>query len=100
MSKKALYLGFCLAVLAALTTLPAPAVPAPSYSQTGTGGTMALACSNAVQKIKNNCDLHGTITTTQGSCQPLHDFNGNVIGYVCTCTATASYCVNFIDPQL
>lgn len=101
MSKKALQLGFCLAILAMLTTLPAPAAPAPSltYTQSGVGGTMAQACSNAVQKIKDNCDIHGTITTDPGSCKPLYDFNGNLLGYACTCTATASYCGKFIDPQ-
>lgn len=99
MSRKALQLGFCLAILAVLTALPASAIPAPSYSQTAVGGTMAQACNNAIQEIKNDCDVHGTITTTPGSCKPLYDFNGNLLGYVCTCTATASYCANFIDPQ-
>lgn len=99
MSRKALQLGFCLVILAALTTLPAPAIPSPSYTQSGVGGTMAQACNNAIQKINNNCDFHGPITTNPGSCKPLWGPDGTVIGQVCTCSATATYCGNFIDPQ-
>lgn len=100
MSRKALQLGFCLAILAALAAFDAPAAQAIdlSYTQSGIGGTMAQACNNAIQKIKDNCDRHGTITTDPGRCLPLWDLNGNVIGYACTCEATASYCVNFIPP--
>lgn len=100
MSKKALQLGFCLAILAA-TLFNAPAAQAIpfSYSQSGVGGTMAQACNNAVQKIENNCDFHGPITTDPGSCKPLWGLDGQIIGYVCTCTATTSACGKFIDPQ-
>jgi hypothetical protein len=99
MNRKILQLGFCLLVLAALATFNAPAVQAIpfSYSQSGVSGTMAQACSNAVQKIKNNCDFYGPITTTQGSCKPLWGIDGQVIGTVCTCTATTTACGN-INP--
>ena len=101
MSKKVLQLGFCLVVLAALAAFTAPAAQAIdlSYTQSGVGGTMAQACNNAVQKIKNNCDKYGTVTTDPGACWPLYGLDGNLLGYACTCEATASYCVNYIDPQ-
>jgi hypothetical protein len=97
MSKKILQLGFCLVILAALAAFDAPAQAIDlSYTQSGVGGTMAQACNNAIQKIENNCDRHGPITTDPGSCKPLWGIDGSVIGQVCTCKATASYCVNTI----
>jgi hypothetical protein len=98
MSRKILQLGFSLVILAALTAFDAPAAQAIdlSYTQSGVGGTMAQACNNAVQKIENNCDIHGPITTNPGSCKPLWGLDGQIIGYVCTCKATATYCANSI----
>lgn len=99
--KKALQLGFCLLVLAALAGLT-PAVQAFdfSYSQTAIGGSPTQACNNAVQKIEDYCDRHGPITTDPGGCKPLWGPDGSVIGWVCSCTATATYCQIFAGPQL
>lgn len=98
MSKKALQLGFCVLAIAALFAVPAMATPAPSfgYTQSGVGGTMDLACNNAIQKIKDNCDFYGPISTDPGRCRPLRDFNDQIIGYVCTCEATTSACGHII----
>lgn len=73
-----------------------------SYSQSGVGGSQAQACNNAIpiQKIEDNCDRHGPITTDPGGCKPLWAPDGSVIGWVCTCKATATYCQILIDPQL
>lgn len=99
MSKKALQLGFCFLAIAALSAVPAMALPAPQfgYTQTGVGGTMEQACNNAIQKIKDNCDFFGPITTDPGRCLPLKDFNGEILGYVCTCEATTNACGIRID---
>jgi hypothetical protein len=99
MSKKALRLGLCLLVLAALCALPASASEAPislSYTQSGVGGTMEQACNNAIQKIKDYCDVFGPITTDPGRCWPLYDIYGEFVGFACTCEATTSYCGKFI----
>jgi hypothetical protein len=98
MTRKALQLGLCLLATSALAAFDAPAARAIdlSYTQSGVGGTMAQACNNAIQKIENNCDMHGSITTNPGSCKPLWGIDGSVIGQVCTCKATASYCANTI----
>ena len=98
MSKKALQLGFCFLAIAALSVVPALAVPAPSfgYTQSGVGGTMDQACNNAIQKIKDNCDFFGPISTDPGRCLPLRDLEGQIIGYVCTCEATTSACGRII----
>ena len=97
MSKKVLQLGFCLLAVAALSVVPAVAEPAPSfgYTQSGVGGTMNQACANAVQKIKDNCDVHGPISTNPGRCLPLWGADGEVLGYVCTCEATTFACGKF-----
>lgn len=97
MSKKALQLGFCLFAVAALFAAPVLAETAPSfgYTQSGVGPTMDQACANAVQKIKDNCDIHGPISTDPGRCLPLWNLQGEVIGYVCTCEATTFACGNF-----
>ena len=81
-------------LVAALTAFPALATPAPQlgYTQSGVGGTMNQACNNAIQKIKDHCDLVGPITTDPGRCLPLWDLDGEVIGYVCTCEATTLTC--------
>jgi len=94
MVKKALQLGFCFLVIAALSAGSAVAAPAPSfgYTQSGVGGTMEQACQNAIQKIKDNCDFFGPITTNEGRCLPLRNAEGQVIGYVCTCEATTNAC--------
>lgn len=34
-----------------------------------------------------------------GFCRPLLAPNGQILGYVCSCEATATYCVNFIVPS-
>lgn len=91
-------LAFCLLVLATLAMLPIPAARAIdlSYTRSGVGGTMAQACNNAVQAIHNDCDITGTITTNPGRCLPLYGPGGEVIGKVCTCEATASFCGNYM----
>jgi hypothetical protein len=94
MLKNALRLSFCLLAIAALSAGPTLATPAPqlTYSQNGVGGTMDQACSRAIQEIQNDCDFMGPITTDPGSCKPLRNLEGQIIGYVCTCTATTSFC--------
>jgi hypothetical protein len=98
MINKALRLGFCLLAIAALSAGPTLAIPAPSftYSQTGAGGTMEQACSRAIQEIQNDCDFMGPITTSPQGCKALRNAEGQIIGWVCTCTATTSYCGNYI----
>lgn len=98
MIKKVLRLSFCLLAIAALSAGPTLAIPAPSltYSQSGVGGTMDQACANAVQKIQDNCDIMGPITTDPGRCLPIKNLQGEIIGYACTCEATTSYCGKFI----
>jgi hypothetical protein len=98
MSKKVLQLGFCFLAIAALSVVPALATPAPSfgYTQSGVGSTMDQACANAAQKIKDNCDFHGPISTDPGRCLPLWGLDGQVIGQVCTCEATTLACAHFI----
>ena len=98
MIKKILQLGLCLTIsaFAAFTAPPAQAFDL-SYTQSGVGGTMNQACNVAIQRIDNNCDIHGTITTDPGSCKPLWGPDGQAIGTVCTCTATATYCANLQD---
>lgn len=100
MSKKALQLGLCLLAIAALSAAPALAAPAPSlgYTQSGVGSTMDQACTNAIEKIKDNCAVHGSISTDPGRCLPLWDLNGNVIGQVCTCEATTLFCGRLLQP--
>lgn len=99
MTKKALQLGFCLLVLAALAfTAPAAQAFDFSYSQRGVGGTMAHACDNAVQKIKDNCDAYGPITTDPIFCKPLYLADGTFVGYACSCEATTTYCQIFAYP--
>lgn len=100
MTKKAVRLGFCLLVLAALAVFPTQVAQAFdfSYSQTGVGGSPAQACNNAIQKIEDNCDRHGPITTDPGGCKPLWGPDGSVIGWICTCKATATYCQIFAGP--
>ena len=94
MSKKVLQLGFCILAIAALSAVPALALPAPSfgYTQSGVGPTMDQACTNAIQKIKDNCDFYGPISTDPGRCLTLRDINGEIMGYVCTCEATTTAC--------
>jgi hypothetical protein len=101
MTRKALQLGFCLLVLAVLAAFTAPAAQAFdfSYTQTGAGGTMERACDNAVQKIKDNCDRYGPITTDPGFCRPLWGPDGTLLGWVCTCEATAAYCQILAPPS-
>jgi hypothetical protein len=97
MSKNLRPLALCLlaaAGLAAFAARPAHATPDfLSYSQPGGGGTMADACAAATQAIADHCDGFGPITTDPGGCKKLYDLNGNVIGKVCTCTATTTYCL-------
>jgi hypothetical protein len=97
MSMKLRQLAFRLIAVAALATLAAPAseaTPAPqlSYSVTRIGGTVPIACSLATQAIQDQCDFHGPITTTSLGCSPLWGPNGEVIGQVCRCKATTSFC--------
>lgn len=58
MTKKAVQLGFLLAI-AALAAFTAPAAQAIdfSYTQSGFGGSKAQACDDAVQKIKDKLRL-------------------------------------------
>lgn len=93
MTQKALQLGFLLAV-AALAAFVAPAAQAVdfSYTQSGMGGSMDQACDNAVQKIRDNCDAYGPITTDPGACRPIYTAEGELAGYACTCKATTTYC--------
>lgn len=101
MTRKALHLGFCLLVLAALGAFTAPAAQAIdfSYTQSGVGGTMDQACNAAIENIKDDCDRYGTITTDPGGCRWLYGLDGQVIGRVCTCEATAAYCQILIPPS-
>lgn len=101
MSRKALQLGFCLLVLAALATFNSPAAQAIdfSYTQSGVGSSMAKACNQAIQKIKDKCDSYGAITTDPGVCGYIFGPNGSIEGQICTCEATAAYCRISIDPQ-
>jgi hypothetical protein len=94
MISKALRLGFCLLTLAALFSGSALAIPAPTltYSQTAVGGSPDQACANAIEEIQSNCDIHGPITTEPMGCKALRNAEGQIIGWVCTCTATTSYC--------
>jgi hypothetical protein len=100
MTKKALQLGLCLLVIAALAAFTAPAAQAFdfSYSQRGLAGTMAQACNNAVQKIKDNCDAYGPITTDPIFCKPIYTAEGDLAGYACSCEATTTYCQIFAGP--
>lgn len=88
MSKHAYRLAFCLFVLVAPAVVPAQAevVPVLTYTQSGVGATMDQACTNAAEKIKENCAVHGSITTDPGRCLPLND------AYVCTCEASTLFC--------
>jgi hypothetical protein len=97
MSMKFRQLAFCLLAVAALVTFAAPATqatPAPqlSYSVTGLSGSPAAACANATAMINDRCDVHGPITTQSLGCSPLWGPNGEVIGQVCRCKATTSWC--------
>src|SRR5687767_2652924 len=73
MSKKVRQLGFCLLAFAAIATFAAPAAHAfdLSYTQAGFGSTMTQACNNAIQRIDDNCDAYGAITTDPVGCWPL-----------------------------
>jgi hypothetical protein len=97
MTRKSLQL-FCLVAIAALAAFTAPAAQAFdfSYSQSGIGKSMPEACNNAIQKIADNCDQYGAITTDPGFCKPLYTAEGEYIFDVCTCKATATFCRNFI----
>lgn len=94
MSRKALQLGFCFLALAALAAFNAPETQAFdfSYTQSGVSNTMAKACNQAIQRIKDRCDIHGAITTAPRGCDPLYDLYGNYAGQICRCEATAAYC--------
>lgn len=98
MLKNALRLTFCLLAIAALSVGPTLALPAPSltYSQSAIGGTMDLACANAVAELHEDCDILGPITTSPQGCKALRNAEGQIIGWVCTCTATTSYCGRYI----
>jgi hypothetical protein len=97
MSKHAFRLAFCLLALVAPAAVPVQAETAPflTYTQSGVGGTMDQACTNAAEKIKDNCAVHGPITTDPGRCLPLLGPDGSVIGQVCTCEASTSFCAVF-----
>lgn len=98
MSKKFRPAALCaLAALAFATFGPgapaaATAAPTLSFSRSAIAGNMARACENAVAMINDVCDVHGPITTTPSGCNPLWGPNGQVIGQVCTCVATTSFC--------
>ena len=100
MSRKALQLGFCLAI-AALAVFTAPAAQALdfSYTQSGVSNTMAKACNQAIQRIEDRCDIHGVITTDPQRCDPLYDLYGNYDGQICLCKATATHC-GILNPNL
>ena len=97
MTKKALQL-VCLVAIAALAAFTAPAAQAfdLSYSQTGIGKSKAEACNNAIQKIADNCDEYGAITTDPLFCKPLYTAEGEYLFDACACKATATFCRNFI----
>lgn len=99
MIRKALQLGFCLLVIATLAAPPARAFDF-SYTESGVGSSMAQACNNAIEKIKDRCDSYGPITTDPISALPLYGPDGKLIGYVYLCEATTTYCRIFIGPQL
>jgi len=94
MSKHAFRLAFCLLALMAPALVPAQAETAPllSYSQLGTGDTTAEACADAIQNIKDNCDFYGPISTSQKLCAPIYGPGLVVIGQLCSCKATTTYC--------
>lgn len=101
MSKNVLQPGLRLLAIAAIAvtaTITAPDAQAidTSYTQTATAGTMEEACCKAVQKIHDNCDKHGTITTDPRSCKPIWNIDGELAGYACTCDATTTYCARLV----
>lgn len=99
MSKNLRPLALCFLAAAALAARPANATPAfASYSQNGAGDSRDAACAAATQKILDNCDSYGPITTDPTGCHKLYDLDGNVTGKVCTCTATTSFCAVFYHP--
>lgn len=69
-------------------------LPGLSYSKIGVGYPMANACANAVEAIEDACALHGPITTNPMNCLPLWGLDGEIIGYVCRCKATTTFCAN------
>lgn len=69
-------------------------LPRLSYSKTAVGYPMSEACANAVEAIENACAFHGAITTSPINCLPLYGLNGELIGYVCRCKATTTFCGN------
>lgn len=97
MSRNVRQLASCLFVLAALAMFSAPAARAfdLSYTRSGVGGTMAQACNNAIQSIKDDCDVYGPITTNPIHCLPLYGPGGVYLGKVCTCEATTTSCANY-----
>jgi hypothetical protein len=98
MSRKALQLGFCLCLLALATLSAFPAQAAQDfnfgYRETGVGGTMDQACSNAIQELKDRCGIIAPPTTNPGRCLPVKNLEGQIIGYICTCEATTFACLN------
>jgi hypothetical protein len=72
-------------------------LPGLSYSKIGVGYPMAEACANAVEAIEDACAFHGSITTQGLGCWPLFGLNGEIIGHVCRCKATTSFCANPLD---
>jgi hypothetical protein len=65
-----------------------------SYSKIAVGYPMASACANAVEAIEDACALHGPITTQGLGCWPLFGLDGEIIGHVCRCKATTTFCAN------
>ncbi|HET9212597.1 MAG TPA: hypothetical protein VFR03_19490 [Thermoanaerobaculia bacterium] len=87
MSKHAFRLAFCFLVLVTPAFFPVQAETAPSlsYSQLGTGDSTTEACADAIQNIKDNCDIYGPITTSQKLCAPIYGPGGAVIGQLFSC---------------
>lgn len=64
-----------------------------SYTVSGFGDSMAAACSAAVERIEDECNSHGAITTNPRGCRWLQLPFGEEIR-VCRCEATTSFCTN------
>ncbi len=70
-------------------------IPPPPYSAGGVGETAAEACDAATQAVVAHCFLHGPISVGPAICRPIFDPNLEIIGRICTCTATTSFCRTF-----
>lgn len=91
MSKSFRFTALALLALAAFAFFPAPPAEASGYTATAIGSSAAGACDNARNLVIDHCPFHGIITTSSSSI-PIWQ-NGQIIGYLYRCEATAQICL-------